>query len=143
MKTYANPRKGVKVYFNLHKKLFSVVSLEGEDRGLVIDHTSSISLVDCRLVVQPAGNKRVRKERKKNVHAYIAGHMVDEREMEEYVENTDSFCFDVAYNPYRHESFVMIPCNLIGEFPITRAEACRFHVLSSGKPEVWAYGGEA
>ena len=143
MKAY--PRKRVKVYFNLHKKLFSVVSLEGEDKGLVVDHARSINLFDCKLVVQPAGNKRVREEMKKNVHAYIAGYAINDRDMDTYIEqsNESLFVSDVTYNPYRHDSFVMRSESLPGnEFPINKAKACRFELSINGKPDVVAYGGE-
>ena len=37
----------VKVYFNLHKKLFSVVAMEGASKGRVIKHVSEIDLEKC------------------------------------------------------------------------------------------------
>ena len=63
--------KNVEVYYNLHKKCLSV-----RKRGLVIDHVSSILLKNAEFVVQPAGRKRVVKEKRKNVHAYIRGERV-------------------------------------------------------------------
>ena len=137
--------KKVKVYFNLHKKLFSVVSLEGEDKGLVIGHARKIDLVDCKLVVQPGGNKRVRKEMKKNVHAYIAGFLAAGEDMER--AKKDSMKSTVTYNPYRHKSFMMFwDYGLAGTFaecfPIVQAKACSFSLSSTGKPEVFAFGGQ-
>ena len=137
--------KKVKVYFNLHKKLFSVVSLEGEDKGLVIDHAREIDLVDCKLVVQPGGNKRVRKEMKKNVHAYIAGFLAAGEDMER--AKKDCMKSTVTYNPYRHKSFMMFwDYGLAGTFaecfPIVQAKACSFNLSPTGKPEVFAFGGQ-
>ena len=65
----------VKVYFNLHKKLFSVVALEGDKKGKVIKHTDSIDLSMPIFRVQKAGRERVLKEKKKNVHAYVTGYI--------------------------------------------------------------------
>ena len=65
----------VEVYWNLHKRLFSVRALEGENKGRVIDHAYGVRLSDATFVSQPAGRERVRREGVKNVHAFVRGHM--------------------------------------------------------------------
>ena len=60
--------KPIKVYFNLHKKQFSV--MQG---GLVVQHLFYLDMQDVTFHVQPAGNAKVRREKKKNVHAYVKG----------------------------------------------------------------------
>ena len=62
--------KRVYVYWNLHRKLWSV-----RQSGLIVDHAHLLSLRDCKFLVGKAGQARVRREGKKNVHAYIKGHM--------------------------------------------------------------------
>jgi len=89
--------KTVQVYYNLHKKCLSV-----RKRGLVIDHVDSIILKDATFHVQQAGRKRVLKEKRKNVHAYVSG-----------VPSNTAF-FDgekaerITYNPYKNKCFTSV-----------------------------------
>lgn len=86
------------VYYNLHKKVFSVRALEGDRRGLVIAHVREIGLTDVTFKVSEAGRQRVLRERKKNVHAGVVGQwsgLHDQNGLEA-----------VTYNPYRYSSFV-------------------------------------
>jgi hypothetical protein len=89
----------VEVYWNLHKKLFSVRALEGENKGRVIDHAYSVKLEEASFVVQPAGRERVRREGKKNVHAFVRGHLAD-------YNHAPKMSYPVTYNPYMYDSFV-------------------------------------
>ena len=61
------------VYFNLHRKLFSVKALEGPDKGKVIGHTTYLWLKDVTFKVSEAGRQRVLREKRKNVHAGVVG----------------------------------------------------------------------
>ena len=88
--------KDVEVYYNLHKKCLSV-----RKRGLVVDHVNSILLKNARFVVQPAGRKRVLKEKRKNVHAFVRGERVA-------VASFDGKSERITYNPYKYKSFVSI-----------------------------------
>ena len=60
----------VRVYWNLHRKMWSV-----QQDGLVVDHMKCVVLEDAKFVVRKGGQKRVREENKKNVHAFAVGHM--------------------------------------------------------------------
>ena len=85
--------KPVKVYFNLHKKCFSILQ-----NGLVVGHTDSIALRDVTFKVSQAGRNRVLKERRKNVHAFVTGYLdcfADER----------FYDVKIVYNPYKYDSF--------------------------------------
>ncbi len=94
----------VEVYWNLHKKLYSV-----RRKGKVVAHVPFITLKDVQWVVQPAGNARVRREGKKNVHAFARGTWLygndelqlvnDELRMKDRRE--------VTYNPDVHQGFVL------------------------------------
>jgi hypothetical protein len=91
------------VYYNLHKHLWSVKALEGENKGRVIDHLSEVWLENATPKVSEAGRKRVLKEQRKNVHAGIVGNMVKFR----YVKHGGRTKWrDVTYNPYKHTSFI-------------------------------------
>ena len=64
------------VYWNLHKKLWSIKALEGPDKGRVIARSSSVILTDAHGQVSEAGRQRVLREDRKNVHAGIVGDLV-------------------------------------------------------------------
>ena len=88
----------VYVYFNLHKKVWSV-----RQSGKVVQHTNSIMLKDCRFLVSKAGREKVLREKKKNVHAGISGYVVDS--IPDIVYES---CTHLAYNPYKYKGFVAI-----------------------------------
>ena len=58
----------VEVYWNLHKKLYSV-----RQSGKVVDHLPALIIKKPRFVVQPAGNAKVVNTGVKNVHAFVRG----------------------------------------------------------------------
>lgn len=86
------------VYFNLHKKRFSIKALEGSNKGLVIGHSNIVVLTDARGKVNEKGRLRVLRDRRKNVHAGIVGYLL---------EKTSTNCGGVqlTYNPYKMDSF--------------------------------------
>jgi hypothetical protein len=87
----------VEVYRNLHKNCYSVRALTGENKGRVIDHVQSITLTDAKFVVQPAGRDRVLREKRKNVHAFVRGHISNEP----FKNGTP-----VIYDPYLTNTFI-------------------------------------
>ena len=60
----------IRAYYNLHKKCFSVQDYK---TGLVIEHTDKLFMTNAMFVVRKSGNERVKKEGKKNVHAFVNG----------------------------------------------------------------------
>ena len=98
------------VYFNLHKKVFSVKALEGPDRGRVIAHRTELNLGNAVFKVSAAGRARVLCEQRKNVHAGVVGEWSGTVQP---IENGVA----VTYNPYKYSSFV----NLTTEEPIFNA----------------------
>ena len=95
----------VEVYFNLHKKLFSVRS---RMTGKVIAHVDKVSLCDPKFVVRKSGRDRVRREGKKNVHAFVKGKLLNPTEdtllgalVKALTEGET-----VTYNPYKYDTFV-------------------------------------
>lgn len=88
------------VYFNLHKKLWSVRALEGPDKGRVIQHATALCLADCTFKVSEAGRERVLRERQKNVHAGVVGTLVASPDA------ALSPSHRITYNPYRFSTFV-------------------------------------
>tara|TARA_Y100001951_G_scaffold104784_1_gene117735 strand:+ start:1711 stop:2142 length:432 start_codon:yes stop_codon:yes gene_type:complete len=102
--------KGLKVYvyFNLHKKVFSVKALEGANKGRVIAHAECVKLRDCTFKVSEAGRQRVLREQKKYVHAGVVGTLYKLDHFKPFTEEGLFSCgFQKAYyNPYSVDSFV-------------------------------------
>ncbi len=91
-----DPNKKIEVYFNLHKKIWSV-----RQSGRVVGHTNYIQVKDPQYVVRQKGNERVRREKKKNVHAFVRGYA------ESRLPVLPSKMRFVTYNPYKNSSFVI------------------------------------
>jgi len=111
----------VEVYFNLHKKLFSVSDCH---TGRVIKHTNEVTIYNPKFVVRKAGRLRVLRERKKNVHAFVRGMMVPYS----CVLFAPDLSTEVTYNPYKYSSFVMKDT----EQPVDKAKIA---VLSTNSDE--------
>jgi hypothetical protein len=61
------------VYFNLHKKVYSIRGRSGFYKGRVRYHAKALEITYPTFVVQPAGRAKVLKEKRKNVHAFVRG----------------------------------------------------------------------
>jgi len=83
------------VYWNLHKNIWSI-----RQDGRVTQHRDFVVLEDVSFHVQPAGRERVRKEGKKNVHAYASGNFTYDK------PKGWSKGRQITYNPYKFDSFV-------------------------------------
>ena len=99
--TTTHPGLRVQVYRNLRNGLWSVVALEGPDKGRVIAHKSDFIIEECSYSVQPSGNAKVRRTGRKNVHAFIRGRVPSET-MVMHERNQRR----VTYNPDIHKGFV-------------------------------------
>tara|TARA_Y100000310_G_scaffold345083_2_gene461688 strand:+ start:2456 stop:2884 length:429 start_codon:yes stop_codon:yes gene_type:complete len=104
----------VQVYRNLNKKLGDgdnrVYSVRGSD-GRVKRHTCHITLWDVSFRVGEKGRERVRREKRKNVHAYIQGREGWNEEQQRW-ENIGPNCtyvedaVTIYYDPYTCDSFI-------------------------------------
>jgi hypothetical protein len=88
----------VQVYYNLHKKRLSV-----RNKGKVIKHADIVALENVKFHVQPAGQAKVRREKRKNVHAYVAGDLMPRQRI---ATNSVEVLDLVKYNPYKNDFFV-------------------------------------
>ncbi len=81
------------VHWNIHRKCWSVLS-----KGRVIAHRSALCLVRCKFVVRPAGRQKAVEQGRRNVHAFVRGHLT---------ENliTDAVSDRVRYQPFLSENF--------------------------------------
>ena len=98
----------VETYYNLHKKCLSYRPSGGKVR-----HAHTLLLNNVTLAVQPAGRVKVRREGKKNVHAFIRGDVAFVRHTladdcgDISYENMERQGYRrITYNPYKFDSFV-------------------------------------
>lgn len=64
------------VYYNLHKSCWSIKSRERDTYGKVIAHAHELVVANAEFRVGDAGRQRVIAEKRKNVHAGVAGRIV-------------------------------------------------------------------
>jgi hypothetical protein len=112
------------VHRNLNRPPYYSIKA-GKSGGPVIGYDTDIHLKDVQFKVQKGGMNRVRKEKRKNVHAGVVGKIISSGG--EY--NTDGWVL-ITYNPYKHNSFVEYET----EKPIFKAD----EVILKNEREVWA-----
>jgi hypothetical protein len=93
----------VEVYFNLHKKVFSIKDVK---TGLVVAHTPIVNLYNAGFKVSEAGRQRVIKEQRKNVHARVVGAYVPLYDGEGVYLKAPHNMKQAYYNPYKVSTFV-------------------------------------
>jgi hypothetical protein len=92
----------VMVYYNLHKHTFSV-----QKSGIVVLHADFVKLSNVEFRVRKGGLEKVRKEKTKNVHAFVIGTLEDYCEYPCDNIPEDSEGEIISYNPYKNDSFVI------------------------------------
>ena len=90
--------KKVFAYKNLHQDCWSI-----KQGGLVKVHTTELNLYSCIFKGNRKGRERVRREKRKNVHAAVKGYMGEST----WDTNPEELFDEVTYNPYKYEYFVM------------------------------------
>ena len=128
-------RRKVRVYKNLHKNCYSV-----QQDGVVMCHASRVALENVKFIVYKAGQERVRKEKRKNVHAYIEGfvidtryadNMVDGHKSDEELDKGRSDWENIYYNPYECDGFINTSTERI-------AESAEFVTLEKNEQVIYA-----
>jgi hypothetical protein len=133
-----NPEKGINImaqskakfyiYWNLHKQCWSV-----KFKGKVIEHVyNTIRVWNAEYKVSEAGRLRVIKEKRKNVHAYVACSFYVVTETEPSWPTWPSWV-EVYYNPYKVQTFVRMD----DREPIYKSDSA---VMTTwlNRPEVYA-----
>jgi len=102
----------VEVYRNLHNGCMSI-----RRDGKVVKHLQrwqSLFLEDVKFAVQPAGREKVRREGKKNVHAFVRGTIIAPSTMNHTTDVFQEECnLWVTYNPYQNDTFVSYVSKLL------------------------------
>jgi len=123
----------VECYWNLHKHTFSMRDCS---TGRVIAHPTEFMLHDVTFVVQPAGQARVRRERRKNVHAFVRGTLLDMP-----CGNPALYGWPTYYNPFKWDTFMRL-CNEDMAFPYITIGTARYvrGYEVDASPRLIAYG---
>ena len=106
----------VKVYYNLHKHLWSVLSMTPKG-WRVFTHSDVLTLDNVTWKVSEAGRQRVIREKRKNVHAFAIGELAT---ILTAVPDDSVTWHPVRYNPYEGPHFK------IGNNPVTNSVQVRF-----------------
>lgn len=117
----------VEIYWNLHKHCFSIKACDGPKKGRVVQYVWSFNLSDAKFVVRPAGRDKVRREGRKNVHAFVRGFW--DKELEYSLKN------QVSYNPYKNDTFVSV---LDGTPVVDSKRVCGWTCDKTSKPVMYA-----
>jgi len=135
----------VEVYFNLHKKTFSVRSCR---TGRVIHHTDEVHIENPKFVVRKSGRERVLREGKKNVHAFVRGDITVFNDFDYIKVGFDPDYLDytlVSYNPYKFDTFV----DVIDTRPVRTAKRAVLRIQPSmvvyntvNRPYLYAEGAK-
>lgn len=102
-----------------------------QDR-LVKGHATTLSLKDCQFKINKSGQKRVRKEKRKNVHSFIFG------QIEQNPSHLNYFNpYQITYNPYKNDYFV---ASFIDNIGIRYTEVKNANRISIERDGIFAAG---
>lgn len=99
-----DPDKPVEVYRNLHKKCYSI-----KQNGKVVAHATKILLKNCTFVVHQRGREQVVRTKRKMVHAWVKGYIVDTTmgiNVYDSWKGKNILPAKIKYNPYRWTTFI-------------------------------------
>lgn len=116
----------VRVYFNLHRKLFSVMDCATRR---VVSHRRTVSLSDARFIVSEPGRQRVIREKRKNVHAFVEGTLADTLPRKRN-------WMKVSYNPYFAGHFYCP--DTPDRVRVGASDAVSMYAAANGKPSMYA-----
>lgn len=99
--------RGYKIYFNLHKKCYSIQAWDLDKGGWrLYQHAFAVHVKDAKMQVNEKGRLRVIKEKRKNVHAFVVAPFA-EKISKKKGNGPNIRMKDVCkYNPYKYKSFV-------------------------------------
>lgn len=112
-----NPDQPVRVIRNWKRNCYTILQ-----NGVPKASAKQVRLADVEFRIRPSGRDRMLRERKRNVHAYAIGRLIDftypdeDRVLEKIHGRT------VSYSPYGKAAFMDIESNT----PVTVAETVHF-----------------
>jgi hypothetical protein len=93
--------KRVMVYYNLHKKTFSI-----QYKSLVIAYADYVKLNNVEFRVRQGGKEKVRTDLEKNIHAFVIGNLIDFKPYPSTDIPSPSSSKSITYDPYKYDTFV-------------------------------------
>lgn len=87
----------IDIYWCIHRQCWS---LRDPQRQRVVAHAPHVYLRNARFIVRESGRLRVLREQCKNVHAYVRGALVPERDLSAAHQGPQ-----IRYNPYEMAQF--------------------------------------
>ncbi len=108
----------VRVFKNLKYGCYSIMQ-----RGVIRASAKQVRLSDVEFRVRESGRQRMLREKRKNVHAFAVGRLVDYVHPGDARELVRMEGRDAFYDPYRYASFV--DCET--KAPVTSVRAAHFH----------------
>lgn len=95
-----NKRDRIRVHWNLHKNVYSILSAEGDNYGRVIAHADMpFILEDVEFKVQEATRKKIVKESVRDICAYAVGYF------KQYSNNIKSSGDKIRFDPFTMTQF--------------------------------------
>lgn len=94
----------VEVYRNLNNNLFSI---KCSTSNLVLGHGNNFIIRNATPTVRESARLKVVHEQRKNVHAYLTGHI----ELIEQSDTTYEVFDEIYYNPYTQNEFTLVSHN--------------------------------
>jgi len=111
--------RGYKIYFNLHKRCYSVQAWDTDKKGWrLYKHSNALHVKDVKMEVNENGRQRVIRDKRKNVHAFLRTPFADcisKKSGNGPGRKLKNVC---KYNPYKYSSFV----NATAEDPIHKLD---------------------
>ena len=107
----------VRVFKNLKHGCYSIMQ-----RGVIRASARQVRLQDVEFRVRETGRQRMLRERRRNVHAFAVGRLVDYVHPDDSREIAPIMGRDAFYDPYRFPSFVDGETNA----PVTNVRIARF-----------------
>jgi len=99
--------RGYKIYFNLHKKCYSVQAWDADKKGWrLYQHAHAVHVKDAKMQVNEKGRQRVIKEKRKNVHAFVVAPFAEKISKKKGNGPNVRMREVCKYNPYKYDSFV-------------------------------------
>lgn len=104
-----NLSKGYKIYFNLHKRCFSIQAWDKDKKGWrLYKHATSLYVENVYTQVSEVGRQRVIKEKRKNVHSFLrVDKMSINQSDQKFLRGIVNGPFHqiCKYNPYKYGYF--------------------------------------
>ncbi len=122
-------------YRNLNKRCWSQRA-----RGKVLQHADRLVIAGCEFVSQPAGRERVRREGRKNVHAFVRSN-TELRRLPAGVSRKANMV-KLYYNPYEVEGFVVFDDVMKKAIEKPRIVTRAHVVLLDRDGSIWAHRPE-